>query len=101
MCDIFYWITAFVWSFLILKHLLRNDGESPIALWKIQLARYLRLAPQYYFMILFLWKIIAMFGGSGPRFYQFEENHGCSDTWFWHFTFLNNLIPWDRPSNCL
>jgi peptidoglycan/LPS O-acetylase OafA/YrhL len=55
----------------------------------------------YYMSILFLWKYLSLQGGSGPRFYQFEEDHGCSETWFWHFVFLNNLFPWRQNSNCL
>jgi peptidoglycan/LPS O-acetylase OafA/YrhL len=96
--DVFYWITAFVWSFTILKNI--HKGQT-LSIWKQVLGRYLRLAPLYYMMILYMWKYLSMKGGKGPRFYQFEEDHGCKETWFWHFTFLNNLFPWKQNSNCL
>jgi len=70
-------------------------------IWRTVLSRYLRLAPMYYFMIFFMWKFLMLFGGKGPRFYQYEDNHSCSETWFWHFTFLNNMFPWKQSSNCL
>jgi len=65
------------------------------------LGRYSRIAPLFYIMILFLWKFVPLIGGSGPRFYKYEESHGCSDSWFWHFAFLNNFFPWKTASNCL
>ena len=51
--------------------------------------------------IIFMWKVIPIFGGSGPRFYQFEDSHGCGDSWWWHLLFLNNIIPWTQTSKCL
>ena len=53
------------------------------------------------FMILFLWKFIGLFGGEGPRFYQFEEHHGCDENWFWHMLMLNNVYPWTEKDNCI
>ena len=55
----------------------------------------------YYFMILFMWKFLMLFGGHGPRYFMYEENHSCHESWFWHFTFLNNILPWKQSSNCL
>jgi peptidoglycan/LPS O-acetylase OafA/YrhL len=52
-------------------------------------------------MIVFLWAIIPVFGGQGPRFYQMEEEHSCSESWFWHVLYLNNIIPWRQTSKCL
>ena len=101
MSDIFYWITAFTWTFMLLTSLRQNQGQLQTPKWKLIVGRIFRLAPLYYFMILFLWKFIGIFGGKGPRFYQFEENHGCSDSWFWHFIFLNNILPWKQSSNCI
>ena len=49
---------------------------------------------KYYFMILFMWKFLMLFGGHGPRYFMYEESHSCHETWFWHFTFLNNILPW-------
>jgi hypothetical protein len=40
-------------------------------------------------------------GGSGPRFYLFEEKHSCSETWFFHVLMLNNWVPWTGEDFCL
>lgn len=97
--DVFFWITAFTWSFTILKNINQLSNQTPI--WKLVLGRYLRLAPMYYFMILFMWKFLMLFGGHGPRYFMYEEDHSCHESWFWHFTFLNNILPWKQSSNCL
>jgi len=52
-------------------------------------------------MIFFLWKFISLFGGAGPKFYQFETSHGCADSWIWHFLMLNNIAPWEAPDYCI
>ena len=46
-----------------------NDGVFSKHPARIVLERYLRILPLYFFMILFLWKIISLLGGDGPRFY--------------------------------
>ena len=91
--DIFFFTTAFTWSFQLLKIIQRNGGEHPLPYWKVVLFRYARLTPLYVFMILFLWKFIPTLGSNGPRFYQFEEEHGCGESWWWHLMYLNNIIP--------
>jgi len=63
--------------------------------------RYLRLIPLYIFMIFFLWKFISLFGGAGPRFYEFETGHGCSVYWVYHFFMLNNIAPWEDKDYCI
>lgn len=45
---------------------------------RIFFERYLRLVPLYIFMIFFSWKFISLFGGAGPKFYEFDKGHGCS-----------------------
>ena len=99
--DLFFWITGFSWAYILLKKMHQNGGIHEEPVWKIIFARYLRLAPLYYFMIVVLWKYVPTMGGRGPRFFLYEEQHGCKDTWFWHITFLNNLFPWSTSSNCL
>ena len=69
-------------------------GKFDHPIWKIALSRAVRFLPLYALMILFMWKIIPMIGGTGPLFYQFEDSHGCEHSWFWHITFLNNVLPW-------
>lgn len=63
--------------------------------------RYLRFIPLYLFLLMYLWKFISLFGGAGPRFYQFEESHGCRNTLIWHVTMLNNLIPFSSRDFCI
>lgn len=99
--DIFYFITAFTWSFQMLKTYQLCGGKFDHPIWKIVLSRAIRFTPLYLMMILFMWKVIPIFGGSGPKFYQFEDNHGCEQTWFWHILYLNNLVPWRQSSKCL
>jgi peptidoglycan/LPS O-acetylase OafA/YrhL len=71
ICDIFFWITGFVMSYQLLKKKHENNGNwwtSPI---RIFFERYFRFIPLYMFMIFFLSSFISIFGGLGPRFYQF------------------------------
>jgi len=44
-------------------------GKFDHPIWKIVLARAVRFLPLYFSMILFMWKIIPVMGGNGPRFY--------------------------------
>ena len=75
--DVFFWMSGFIIAFKMLQKIKENDGEMPQHPFKFMLTRYLRFLPLYLFMIMFLWKFIALLGGDGPRFYQFEEGHGC------------------------
>lgn len=61
----------------------------------------MRLVPLYIFMIFFLWFFIVLFGGSGPRFYQFEKGHGCENTWIFHILMINNVLPWGQKDYCI
>ena len=67
----------------------------------IILNRLMRLAPLYYFTVLFFWKFMPLFGGDGPAFFQYDSSTQCSQNWVWHFLFINNLIPWSSPDNCM
>lgn len=100
-CDVFYWITGFTMSFFMLKKIHENEGFWWAHPARIFFERVLRLLPLYFFMIFFLWYFLGVIGGSGPRFYQFEAQHGCQNTWFFHVLFLNNFIPWSEVDNCL
>jgi len=99
--DVFYWITGFVLSFATLKKLNANGGMFWAHPLKILFQRYLRLLPLYLFMILFLWFFMGLIGGQGPRFYQFESNHGCEKTWFYHIFMINNMAPWGVRDYCI
>jgi len=59
------------------------------------------LIPLYFFTLLFFWRIMLLFGGGGPLFFNYEKNHNCSDTWMWHALFVNNLIPWRKLDGCM
>jgi len=76
-------------------------GKFDHPIWKIVLARAIRFFPMYFLMILFMWKVVPVLGGDGPRFYQFEDSHGCSESFIWQVLYLNNLIPWTQSSKCL
>lgn len=76
-------------------------GKYPRPLWKYVVGRILRFTPLYFLMLLFVWKVVPVIGGNGPRFYQFEEDHGCSGTIIWHMLYLNNIFPWQQNSLCL
>jgi len=88
-------------SYTFLKKIHNNGGFLWAHPARIFLERVFRLLPLYVFMIFFLWKFIGLFGGSGPRFYLFEENHGCQDTWFFHMFMINNVIPLVEKDYCL
>lgn len=51
--------------------------------------------------MLFFWKFLVLFGGEGPMFYMYSTMTECSKFWFWHFTFLNNIIPWNENDTCM
>lgn len=34
-------------------------------------------------------------------FFQFKEHAQCEKSFFWHITFLNNIIPWSRRDSCM
>lgn len=97
----FYWLTGFIVAYNLLKKLRENDGELPQHPIKTMCSRYLRFMPLYLFMILFLWKFIALLGGDGPRFYQYENGHGCKESWMYHLLMINNLFPWGKRDYCI
>jgi len=61
--SIFYFITAFVLSYTLLKKMHRNDGVLWVHPIRVFLERYFRLVPLYVFMIFFLWKFLGLLGG--------------------------------------
>ncbi len=98
--DIFFWMTAFFGSYFMLSKLKENDGVQ--GNWaKIYLDRLVRLLPAYVFALFFFWKFLVLFGGEGPMFYMYSSMTECKKYWFWHVTFLNNLIPWSSQDTCL
>lgn len=92
--DIFFWITGFTMSYFLLKRLHEDKGFWTTHPARVFFERYLRIVPLYLFMIFFMWKFVNTLGGNGPRFYQFEESHSCSETWLHHLLMVNNMIPW-------
>lgn len=92
--DIFFWLTAFLSTYLLLV--------KPAPSWGwLYLNRVVRLLPLYAFTMFFFWKFLVLYGGDGPLFYQYHENTQCQRYWFYHLTFLNNLIPWSDQDTCL
>jgi peptidoglycan/LPS O-acetylase OafA/YrhL len=101
MAGIFFAMTGFLISFHLLKRLRQNEGTYWAHPIRIYLERYWRIVPLYFFMILFLANFLSLFGGAGPRFYEYESEHGCSETWFWHFLMFNNVFPWAENDYCI
>jgi len=98
--DIFFWLTAFLACYFLLNKMHDNDGDlGSIA--KILMNRYVRLFPLYFFTLFFFWKFIVVFGGDGPMFFMYSEVNGCSQNWFWHLLYLNNVIPWNGTDWCM
>jgi peptidoglycan/LPS O-acetylase OafA/YrhL len=100
--DIFFWLTAFLGSYFLLCKLKERDGLFPpggIAM--IYLNRLVRLLPLYMFAMFFFWKFLVLFGGDGPLFFQYQTTTECQKYWFWHLTFLNNIVPWSQHDTCL
>ena len=44
---------------------------------------------------------MSLFGGEGPMFFMYEQTTNCSKLWFWHLTFLNNIVPWGEKDTCM
>jgi peptidoglycan/LPS O-acetylase OafA/YrhL len=94
--DLFFWISAFLASYQLLVLLKVNGGSYPSSKKALVFSRFMRLAPLYYFTFFFMWKVMALWGGEGPLFFEYSNMAQCKKNWFWHLTFMNNLIPWKR-----
>lgn len=62
--------------------------------------RFVRLAPLYFFTLIFFWRLMVLLGGDGPMFFGYDHISKCSSTWVWHVSFLNNIIPWKDLDGC-
>jgi peptidoglycan/LPS O-acetylase OafA/YrhL len=92
--DTFFWMTAFLASYKMLSSAHQNINEFPISKCRMILDRAVRLLPLYVFTLLFFWRIMVLFGGDGPLFFNYERNHDCSESWMLHVLFVNNIFPW-------
>ncbi|CDW85999.1 UNKNOWN [Stylonychia lemnae] len=101
--DIFFYMTAFVSSYFLLIRLHQNYGSFGqwTQVMRLYLHRFMRLFPTYLFALFFYWKFLTLFGGEGPMFFMYSTQTECSRFWFWHITFLNNLIPFARDDTCM
>ena len=99
--DTFFWLGAFLASYQMLMSMSVNEGRLPSSKCKLYLNRIARLMPLYFFTLLFFWRIVVLFGGDGPMFFQYKEHAQCEKSFFWHITFLNNIIPWSRRDSCM
>lgn len=98
--DIFFWLTAFLGSYFMLNKLKENNGS--MGSWGlIYVNRIVRLLPLYMFSMFFFMKFLVLFGGDGPLFYMYQTTTECSKFWFWHMTFLNNVVPWSDHDTCM
>lgn len=73
MVDIFFWMTAFISTYLMLVRLRDNLGNfgGVFATLKIYIDRAMRLLPAYMFSLFFFWKFLVLFGGDGPMFFMY------------------------------
>ena len=99
--DIFFWLSAFLASYQLLVKMRLNDGQLPSNKFVIIFCRFIRLWPLYVFTLLFFWRVIPLFGGEGPLFFEYENMNECSEHWMWHLTFINNLVPWSTRDGCM
>ena len=67
--DIFFWLSAFLASYQLLVLMKLNDGNFPCSKKMLVFNRFVRLAPLYYFTLLFFWQIVTLFGGQVPLFF--------------------------------
>jgi len=97
--DCFFFFSSFLATFFLLKRMKENEGNVGSVL-AIYLHRYMRLIPLYFFLLLFFWKFMVLFG-DGPMFFLYDEFAQCGSRWYWHLFFLNNIIPWSSDDNCM
>lgn len=95
--DTFFWLSGFFLGVALLPRL----NNAHISTWKLYLFRALRLLPAYIFVLFLTWTL-SVYIASAPRGYQVETaNTYCSDYWWTHLLFLNNLIPSWLGIGCL
>lgn len=66
--DVFFWLSAFLSSYFLLKKMILNDGNMG-SYAGIVFDRYIRLIPLYGFTLLFFWRFMILMGGQGPLFF--------------------------------
>ena len=100
MVDTFFWLSAFIASYNILTQTHKNPDSAP-SYFRLIFGRFIRLAPLYYFILLFFWRFMVLMGGDGPMFFGYEHMNHCEKHWMWHMAFLNNIIPWKEANDCV
>lgn len=97
--DTFFWLSAFLLSYLMLKFMQKRDGKMP---WLFVIFnRYLRILPVYLFTYLFSSLVIPALG-SGPQWEKAKEPlDPCSDYWWTNFLYVNNFVPDGAGNNCM
>lgn len=97
--DTFFWLSAFLLSYLIMKFMQKRNGRMP---WGFMIFnRYLRLLPVYLFTYLFAALVIPALG-SGPQWEKAKEPlEPCSDYWWTNFLYVNNFVPDGAGNNCM
>ena len=78
VADMFFWISGFLASYQLLVRMRLNDGNLPHNKCVIIFSRFIRLWPLYAFTLLFFWRIMPLFGGEGPLFFEYENMNECS-----------------------
>ena len=99
--DVFFWLSGFLGSYLMLELMKKKNGKSQPYLMVI-LHRFLRLAPLYLATLFFFWQIMAMVG-TGPVFFKYTDEYAgaCNDYWWSHLLFINNFYPFTVDEQCM
>lgn len=105
--DTFFFLSAFLLSYLTLKELRRGAERATIAsrlrfVIQAVVMRYLRLTPSLAAALVFYYKILA-FMGNGPFSPKFQDSilSKCDASWWSELTYTMNFIPFDSDQVCM
>jgi peptidoglycan/LPS O-acetylase OafA/YrhL len=99
----FFWVSGFIMTYFFLVELEKNSSFTIIDLLKMYLNRYIRLTPPIIFVIFFFMSF-QQYLGSGPLFYNIENNSvmkDCRNYFSTNLLYLNNWIPAFKGNSCL
>eukprot|EP00980_Cylindrotheca_fusiformis_P006679 scaffold1391_cov123-Cylindrotheca_fusiformis.AAC.17 len=94
--DTFLCISGYLVVLILKRKLNRTPSISDIL--SLLAFRILRILPLYA-MCLGFWMFVAPHLGSGPFWYQWQfYMEPCDQYWWTNFLFVNNFLPWGRPT---
>jgi peptidoglycan/LPS O-acetylase OafA/YrhL len=101
--DAIFWVSGFLMSYFFLIYLEKTGSFSILSLLNMYLYRYIRITPALLFAILF-YMSLGKYIGSGPLFFNYDNNSSLADCHDWAFTniiYLNNFVPENKGNYCL